>query len=52
MNISITELRKNLIEKLKQEISFLEQTSATDEELKDYKYCLNGDLSDYRRFKW
>ena len=43
-------LKQELIKKLKEEIKFLEETTATDEELKNYTYVLRGDLSEFRRF--
>lgn len=43
-------LKQELINKLKEEIKFLENTKETDEELKNYRYGLCGDLSEFRRF--
>ena len=49
-NAIFTILKQELIKKLKEEIKFLENTKATDEEIKNYRYGLCGDLSEFRRF--
>ena len=45
----MSKLKEGLIKLLKEEIKFLEETSATDEELKYYSYTVHSDLKDFRR---
>ena len=53
MKMTKDSIKKQIIKLLQDEIKFLEETSATEEEMKTYRYGVNGnDLKEYRRFGW